>query len=214
MIAVIKGDIIGSRKLKDQEIWLKPLKKLLSTWGRSPQYWDLVWGDLFQVEISNPEEALKKAIEIKALIKKIAPIDDQKKISTIDVKLAIGIGEKTYAGERISESNGSAFIYAGEKFEELKKSNINIGIKSPSKAFDEEFNLYLKLASTFMDSWTVSSAELIEIVLRNPNLNQAAIGKELGIKQSGVSGRWNRAHVDEILEVEKTFRNKTRKMLL
>jgi hypothetical protein len=214
MIAVIKGDIIASRKLIDQERWLEPLKKLLDSWGSTPQHWELVWGDLFQVEIAKPEEALKKALEIKALIKKIAPIDERKKISTIDVKMAIGIGNKTYTGERISESNGPAFIYAGEKFEELKKSNANIGVKSPWESFDKEFNLYLKLASIFMDSWTVSSAELVQVVFQNPNLKQAEIGKELGIKQSGVSGRWNRAHIDEILEIELAFSHKIRKMLL
>jgi hypothetical protein len=79
---------------------------------------------------------LIKALEIKALIKKVAPLDERKKISTIDVRLAIGIGEKTYSGESISESNGSAFIHSGDKFDVLKKENITLGIKSPWKSFD------------------------------------------------------------------------------
>ncbi len=33
MIAVIKGDIIASRHLKDQEKWLSPLEQLLESWG-------------------------------------------------------------------------------------------------------------------------------------------------------------------------------------
>lgn len=208
MIAVIKGDIIASRKLIDQEKWLSPLKNLLSTWGNTPQQWQLVWGDFFQVEISHPEEALKKAFEIKALIKKIEPMDERKKISTIDVRMAIGIGEKTYSGKSVSESNGPAFIYAGEKFNLLKKENMTMGIKSPWMAFDEEINLYLKLAGTFMDKWSVSSAELVEIVLNNPNTTQEEIGKQLGIKQNSVSGRWTRANTEEILAVEKMFQKK------
>ncbi len=208
MIAVIKGDIIESRKLADQEKWLSPLKKLFGQWGNTPKDWELVWGDFFQIEIPNPEEALKKAIEIKALIKKIEPVDARKKISTIDVRMAIGIGKKTYSGARISESNGPAFINAGDKFDSLKKENVSIGIRSPWLEFDEEVNLYLKLASTFMDKWSVSSAELIEIVLSSPTINQEEIGKILGIKQSGVSGRWNRAHTEEIMAVEKMFSEK------
>lgn len=204
MKAVIKGDIIASRQLKDQEKWLSPLKKLLATWGNTPEQWELVWGDFFQVEISNPEEILKKAFEIKALIKKI---------STIDVRIAIGIGEKTYSGARISESNGPAFIHAGEKFDLLKKENLNMGIKSPWMEFDEEMNLHLKLAGTFMDRWSISSAELIEIVLSNPAITQEEIGRLLGIKQNSVSGRWSRAHVDELLAVEKMFRKKIKTML-
>jgi len=208
MIAVIKGDIIASRKLKNQEKWLSPLKKLLDTWGDTPQNWELVWGDSFQIEIADPQEALQKALEVKALIKKTEPTDHRKTKSTIDVRMAIGIGEKTYTGKQISESNGPAFIYAGEKFAVLKKENTNLGIKSDWPDFDQDMNLYLKLAGTFMDSWSVSSAELIQIVLANPDVNQIKIGKQLGIKQNSVSGRWNRAFVEELLEVEKMFRKK------
>ncbi|WP_332910804.1 hypothetical protein [Algoriphagus boritolerans] len=35
--------------------------------------------------------------------------------------MAIGIGEKNYSGSKISESNGPAFVFAGEKFDRLKK---------------------------------------------------------------------------------------------
>lgn len=208
MIAVITGDIIASRKLVNQEKWLFPLKNLFTTWGDSPRDWKLDRGDFFQIEITNVEEVLKKALEIKALIKKVEPIDEHKKISTIDVRLAIGIGEKTYSGESISESNGSAFINSGEKFDVLKKENVTLGIKTPWQAIDEEINLYLKLAGTFMDKWSVSSAELMQIILNNPNITQEEIGKQLGIKQNSVSGRWNRANVNEIMEVEKVFRKR------
>lgn len=208
MIAVITGDIIASRKIVSQEKWLVPLKNLLSSWGERPKEWELDRGDNFQVEINNPEEALKKAFEIKALIKKVAPLVERKKISTVDIRMSIGIGGKTYWGETIKENNGPAYIYTGEKFDVLKKENVTIGIKTPWQDFDEEINLYLKLAGTFMDKWSVSSAELVELVLKKPNATQKEIGSQLGIKQSGVSGRWNRAHIDKLLEVEKMFRKK------
>ena len=213
MVAIITGDIIASRKLVNQEKWLNPLKNLFSKWGDSPKDWKLERGDFFQVEITNSEEALLKALEIKALIKKVTPLDERKKISTIDVRMAIGLGEKTYIGESISESNGTAFINSGEKFDLLKKENRTMGIKSPWKSFDEEMNLYFKLASTFIDKWSVSSAELVQIVLNNPNITQEEIGKKLGIKQSGVSRRWNRANLNEILELEKMYRNKIKSLL-
>jgi len=41
------------------------------------------------------------------------------------VRMAIGIGGKSYSGDRITESNGEAFINAGEKFEELEKEKFN-----------------------------------------------------------------------------------------
>lgn len=208
MVAIITGDIIASRKLVNQEKWLLPLKSLLATWGDSPKDWKLDRGDFFQIEIATLEDALKKALQIKALIKKVEPLGKNKKISTIDVRMAIGIGEKTYLGESISESNGPAFIYSGEKFDALKKENTTLGIKTPWPTFDEEINLYLKLAGIFIDRWTVSSAQLVALVLKNPNVTQDEIGKQLGIQQSGVSRRWNRANVNELLEVEKMFRKK------
>ncbi len=67
MIAVIKGDIVASRKLKDPEKWLIPLKELLSHWGEAPMQWELVWGDSFQLELENPEEALEEFLGIPAL---------------------------------------------------------------------------------------------------------------------------------------------------
>lgn len=208
MIAVITGDIIASRKLGNQEKWLLPLKKLLAKWGNSPKDWKVDRGDFFQVEISNVEEALKKAFEIKALIKKVEPLDERKRMSIIDVRLAIGIGEKSYSGESISESNGIAFINSGEKFDLLKKENSTMGIKTPWEEIDEDINLYLSLGCIFMDKWSVSSAELVQVVLNYPNATQEEIGKKLGIKQNSVSGRWNRANVNEVLEIEKIFRKK------
>jgi len=208
MIAVITGDIVASRKLVNQEKWLSPLKNLFTSWGFQPKDWKLERGDFFQVEIANPDDVLLRAFEIKALIKKVEPLDHRKKISPIDVRMAIGIGEKNFSGETISESNGPAFYYAGDIFDLLKKEDATIGIKSPWPDFDEEMNLYLKLAGTFMDTWSVSSAELVNIVLKSPNSTQEEIGIHLGIKQNSVSGRWNRAHVDELLAVEKMFRRK------
>ncbi len=208
MIAVIIGDIVASRQLSNQDQWLSPLKTLFSSWGDRPKKWELDRGDYFQVEITSPEEVLRKSFEIKALVKKVESFDHRKKLSSIDIRMAIGIGDKTYSGETIKESNGSAFIYAGEKFDLLKKENITLGIKTPWKEFDDDMNLYLKLSSIFMDKWTVSSAELIEIILNNPNITQEEIGKRLGIKQNSVSGRWTRAYVDELFEVEAIFRRK------
>ena len=71
----------------------------------------------------------------------------------------------------------------------------------------------MKLAGLFMDRWSVSSAELMEIILNNPEITQEEIGKQLGIRQNSVSGRWKRANVNEIFEVNKMFRKKVKALL-
>jgi hypothetical protein len=211
MIAVIKGDIVASRKVQDQRIWIDPLKKLFDTWGDYPKDWELVWGDFFQIQIQDPTEALEKSLEIKALIKSIPQRDKQKMSSPIDVRMAIGIGEKSYQGERISESNGQAFVLAGEQFDRLKKQKTYLAINSPWEEFDQEINLYLKLAGIFMDTWSNSSAELVNILLSNRSITQEEIGIKLGIKQNSVSGRWNRAQVDCLFEVLEMYRQKIKR---
>ena len=212
MLAVIKGDIIASRKLVNQEKWLSPLKDLFGQWGKSPKQWEIVWGDFFQLQVDKPEEALWKAFQIKTLVKKIEPKEANRKTSTLDVRMAIGIGEKEYSGKRISESNGPAFIFAAEQFEKLKKERTNLAIQSLHPEFDGEINLYLKLAGVFMDKWTVSSAKTVALALQYPKATQEELGNLLHIKQSAVSGRWNRANVGNVLEIERVFREKLKNL--
>lgn len=190
-----------------------PLKQLLETWGQSPKNWELVWGDFFQIEVANPEDALRRALIIKALIKSVEPENAGKKQSSIDVRMSIGIGEKTYSSERISESNGPAFVNAGEKFEKLNKEKVNLAIQTPWQQIDEDINLNLKLAGIFMDEWTVSSAQLVELFFKHPQATQTEIGEMLGIRQNSVSGRWTRSHIEEIRALEAMFNKKIKETL-
>ncbi len=213
MIAVIKGDIINSRRISDPEQWLVPLKELFQKWGSTPQQWEISWGDFFQIEIADPADALSASLEIKALVRSIALHNSTKKNSPIDVRMAIGIGEKSYSAERISESNGEAFIYSGERFDTLKKEKITLAVRSPWIDFDDEVNLYISLVSLFMDKWSVSSAEMMQAIWQFPHETQAEIGERLGIKQNSVSGRWSRANADELLAVEQRYRSLIKKIL-
>jgi hypothetical protein len=208
MTAIITADIINSRKLVNQEIWIAPLKTLLKSYGSTPEKWEIFRGDYFQIEIEDAEEALLLALKIKALIKSISVTERQKKVSPIDVRMAIGLGTKEYAANRISESNGTAFIHSGEKFEKLKKEKTTLAVHSSFPNFDYEMNLYLKLAVIQMDAWTVNSAVLFTTLFEDPEKNQTEIGAILGIGQNSVSGRFKRAHVDEILELDKMYRYK------
>lgn len=213
MIAILTGDIIHSSKLKDQGLWLQPLKAYFNKWGNTPSKWEIFRGDSFQLEIDDPTLALQSALHIKAIIKSVASDKNTKRTSVIDVRMAIGIGDKTHDASNIPESNGSAFVNSGQRFESLKKDKSTLAIKSPWTSFDKEMNLIIKLASIQMDSWSISSGELMQSVLSNPNHNQQQIGKELGIEQNSVSGRYKRANVDEILEMEQMYRYKLKHVL-
>lgn len=202
MVAVITGDIIGSRKAAPTE-WVKALKRKLQEFGSSPREWEIYRGDEFQLELPQPEKALLCALELKACIKSL---------SNLDVRMAIGLGEKNYQGDRISESNGSAFSNSGNQFNLLKKQRVTLAISSPYPAFDADINLMLKLALVTMDSWSTVSAELAEIVFANPNLLQEEIAQQLEIKQSAVSQRARRAQLDLVMELIQYYQYKVEKL--
>ena len=199
MTGVITGDIINSRGLENPNSWMSGLKELLETIGPGPETWDIYRGDSFQVEVKQPELLFLTALRIKATIKSV---------KRIDVRLAIGIGEKQFAADRITESNGEAFLYSGELYEKLKNEKLNMAIRSPWPDWDTEMNLYFKLALIAMDQWKSKTAELVKVVLSNPEKGQQEIGDLLAIQQAAVSQGLKRAHLHELIECDVIFRKK------
>ncbi len=200
MISVLTGDIINSRKLPS-EVWMNGLKKILNTIGPNPSRWEIYRGDEFQLEIDNPAEALQIAIQIKAYLKTLR----------LDARMAIGTGEKSHNAEKISESNGTAFVRSGELFETLKKQKVTLAISSGQADFDERINLMLRLGLTFMNQWLVQSAELVLVAIENQSLSQEEIGQRLGINQAAVSRRRKRANFDLVIELETYYRENIQK---
>ncbi len=211
MISIITGDIINSRLLTNQDIWIKPLKIYLEAIGKTPKNWELFRGDYFQLEVLEPTESLKVALIIKSIIKGIDTSNNINRNNKLDVRMAIGIGSKSFNAKRISESNGDAYVFSGEKFEMLKKEKRTLAIKTQFDDLNNEMNIIFKLLSIQMDKWTISSSRLIETILKFPNKTQAEIGKILGIEQNSVSGRMKRANAHEVLEVEKYYKEKINK---
>lgn len=201
MTSVITGDIIGSRQQKSNH-WVDDLKRILNPLGITPKQWEVYRGDEFQIEVKNPEEALLTAILIKAHLRAIKS----------DARMSIGFGDKTHSAERISESNGSAFIHSGELFETLKKQKVTLAMRTGNTNFDEKMNLMLQLALTFMDSWLVQSAEFVALAIENPSLSQEELGQKLGINQAAVSRRQKRAQFDLVLNLDRYFRTQIKQL--
>ncbi|WP_040280966.1 SatD family protein [Psychroserpens damuponensis] len=185
MVAVITGDIINSTKTTPN-VWLNALKKVLNQYGEAPKYWEIYRGDSFQLEVE-PNLALKAAIVIKTSLKQF---------KHIDVRLAIGIGDKSYVSNKITESNGSAFINSGECFEQLKKKTL--AIKTPKEDFNTQINLMLELALLVMDYWKPTTSKILKHTLVHPNQNQEVIAKHLQKSQSNISEGLKRGGYDEI----------------
>ncbi|WP_369994002.1 SatD family protein [Winogradskyella sp.] len=199
MTSVITGDVIKSRNISDQSIWIEQLKYALNMVSSDKSNYEIYRGDSFQYECRDPYNSFEHAVYIKACIKTI---------KGLDVRMSIGIGTKDYQGNSVSESNGEAFVYSGETLETLKKEKLNLKIKTGNFDLDEELNLYFKLALITMDNWTTNSAEIVKLSLEHPNMIQSELAEIIGISQDAVSKRQKRAHLDEILELDAMHRQK------
>ena len=151
--SVITGDIIKSRDAENSE-WISSLKDALKTLSTDDSYWEIYRGDSFQIEIKDIHKSFEAALYIKANIKMI---------KGLDVRMAIGIGDKSFKGKKVTESNGEAFRFSGETIESLKKEKLNLKIKTKNETINNELNLYFKLALLSIDNWTTNSAEIVKL---------------------------------------------------
>ncbi|RDY59251.1 transcriptional regulator [Flagellimonas nanhaiensis] len=193
MVAILTGDIINSTEHNASK-WLPVLKEALGQYGNEPLTWEIYRGDSFQLE-TTPEQALEASIYLKACIKQLR---------SLDVRIAIGLGEKTYSSEKITESNGGAFVNSGKCFEALKKQNL--GIKSPDQTFDGHMNLLLELALLTMDHWTPAISKTVKTAIENPKMNQRQLASVLNKSQGNISEELNRAGFDEIQKMVLFYR--------
>lgn len=197
MIAVITGDIISSQNV-DPESWLGKLRELLATWSETPENWEIYRGDEFQMKCS-VDDAFAKALMIKSLIKNI---------ENLDVRLAIGVGNEVFRSEKITESNGSAYVNSGRLLNEIKAEGRTLAIRTENDNVNRDLNILFKWASIDFDSWSVATAEIIHRMLTQRDITQEQLARDFSISQSSVSQRLKRANYELIYETNQFFRKK------
>lgn len=192
MIAVITGDIINSRE-RAASIWLSTLKGVLILYGDEPSSWEIYRGDSFQLRLA-PEKALLCALHIKSAIKQH---------HLLDVRMAIGFGEESHHAEKITESNGTAYLNSGSCFESIKKETL--AVASPNKLWDERLNLMLSLLLLTANQWSKTVAKVVCTAFEHPNLPQVGLADLLDKSQSSISEALKRGAYDEILKLNALF---------
>ncbi|MCY0978419.1 SatD family protein [Chryseobacterium wangxinyae] len=197
MIAVITGDIINSQQT-DTEVWITRLKNLLESWGSTPQTWEIYRGDEFQLKC-NIDEVFLRFLAIKSLIKSQ---------ENLDVRIAIGIGEENFLSEKITESNGTAYVNSGRLLDDIKNDGHTVAIKTSNDSLDRDLNILLKWSSKDFDNWTMATSEIIHEMILNKDITQEDLAKRFAISQSSVSQRLKRANYDLIVETNLYFRKK------
>lgn len=188
---VLTGDVINSKSTPSKE-WLPVLKGALSELGQEPHDWEIYRGDSFQLQVK-AQEGYKAALYLKSAIKKF---------KKLNVRIAIGIGEVAYKPKNITEANGTAFVYSGECFDELKST---LAIKSAWPEFDKEINLYFELALLTIDHWSANSAEVVNFMLKTPGVNQQMVAKKFKKAQSTISATLSRAGYYELMKLDQRY---------
>ncbi len=192
--AVITGDVINSRAGNMQD-WNQPLKMVLQQYGQNPGDWEMYRGDSFQLAMP-PEQALFAAIHIKAAIKQI---------KNYDVRMAIGVGEEREVSKTITESNGTAYVYSGTSFDQLK--NKTLAFKSGHKELTIVLNLMINLAMLVANQWSNTVAGVIKKSMEHPELTQKQLAQLLGKSQSSISEALKRGGFDEIMKLNDFYQS-------
>jgi tagatose-1,6-bisphosphate aldolase non-catalytic subunit AgaZ/GatZ len=189
LYSVLTGDIIGSSQLSSSEqkkigeVFRKITLELKEFFPDAVKYdLDHYRGDGWQLLIHQPEQSLKIAIFIRALLK-----SGYLQLK-LDSKISIAIGEvDAISEERISQSRGAAFTNSGRELEKLKERNFCFYYN------DETANEYVNLLFGFIDRivayWSDKQAYAVLGVLRGLSQNKIAAWLPEKIKQPSVTER-------------------------
>jgi hypothetical protein len=196
-IAVITGDLVKSRTIKDGDVEtvINSLKATFNEVNRKILFnkasFQIFRGDSFQAIIPNPELALITTIiirshlrtfESKSRITGLKKSDKPINYAYTDARIAIGIGDVSYLGDKISESQGEAFQRSGHLLDKLKKENDRLGVDTPWEKINKEFYVESKLADAVISRWTANTAMAVFIHLLDKK-NQSELASELKISQ-------------------------------
>lgn len=188
--AVITGDLVGSSRFKIEKQREKVLSSLKDSFKKiessdiiaSP--FAIFRGDSFQGVISQPEEALKIAIILRAnLLSKFKG----KKVR-LDARIAIGLGTIDYLPEKnVGEGDGEAFRYSGMELDNMKKVEQKLIITTTWQEINDELRTECALFDAVIQRWTKEQAEAI--VYQIQGLKQEEIAQILNISQPAVFQR-------------------------
>ncbi len=197
-VVVIRGDVIGSRKIKNKESFWEQIDEVISRVNE-----EFREEFLFQFEIFNGDELMgvcrnsKKAYEVSAKI--IEYLHPHK----IRIVISEGNLDKKRKTKKLSELDGEVFWNASREINALKKTKGQFSFVSGDKKKDSIITSLGDLLALLKYEWTHRETEIIQ--LYDKIKNQQEVAKRLKISQQSVSDGLIRSKHKRIRESEKVL---------
>ncbi|MTI30510.1 SatD family protein [Xanthovirga aplysinae] len=208
--AVITGDIIGSRSLKNRKTLLINLQNFFKSIGDSSFFksedfrYEVFRGDSFQILLYKPEKALRLLLLLRSMLKMTL---------NADARMFIGIGTVDFLDESVATSDGEAFQRSGLGLDRLKNKSRRFGMESPWGEFDQEFYVESILAEGIINRWKPATAKVVFAGLLD-NLTQNELAEKLQISQPTINQHFRSSNMNAILVFLERFQLKIEKLCL
>lgn len=192
--AVITGDIINFTKLaaKLRKALIEDTEDLLKNWISRKANAEIFRGDSYQVLFDDGLSAITRSIQLICWFKKHS---DEKQNIHLSTRISIGIGQVSYHGKNVLNSDGEAFHLSGRNFDTMKADQyLSIHTSDPHK--NATIEIILNFVNKYLGNWNKGQAEVIFWQLEGKN--QQEIAKMLSISQPSVNSRLKTAGWKEI----------------
>ncbi|EIK51732.1 hypothetical protein YO5_07463 [Stutzerimonas stutzeri TS44] len=182
LTAVLTGDLIHSRAMRDPSAYIARLKILLDTLGRHyGAQFETFRGDGFQMVMRHAQDAFDCAVALRAgLVAASAPGERW------DARLAVGISQVGNAGQPYSE----AFVLSGRGLDGMKRETLCIFSDEPQ--LQRCIALPTAFLAALIDRWTPVEAQTYFLHLTQGH-DQQTIAEQLGKSRVTVTKALQRA---------------------
>lgn len=200
--ATISADIVSSTSLSVFDLTqlqsvIRQFLDELSVKSQDEDWGRLFKGDSVEIFLSNPHEALRTALLLKALVKKTFVESNmeakQSLFKKFGIRIAIGIGEMRVADKNRDVLDGEAIYYSGRALEKGTKEGLSVKrsmyFACKNSLFSEQMEVMLGLLDMLFKEATSKQCEVLYYKLLG--MNEVEIAEKLGVVQSVVNQHSN-----------------------
>ena len=200
--ATISADIVSSTALSVFDLMhlqsvIRQFLDELSVKSQDADWGRLFKGDSVEIFLSNPHEALRTALLLKALVKKTFVESNmeakQSLFKKFGIRIAIGIGEMRVADKNRDVLDGEAIYYSGRALEKGTKESLSVKrsmyFACKDSLLSEQMDVMLGLLDMLFKEATSKQCEVLYYKLMG--MNEVEIAEKLGVVQSVVNQHSN-----------------------